>query len=67
MATSTTSRIHLIIMILVQSLALIIVAKLHINYMMNATHPESIITGLLFIFIMYSIYYSIANAASLKA
>lgn len=67
MATTTTSRLHTYILILIKCLTLILVAKLHINYMMNATHPESIITGLLFLLITYSIYYSIANAASLKA
>lgn len=56
-----------ITLIVLKTITLISVGSLHINYMLNAIHPQSLITGILFLYILYSIAISIDNVASLKA
>ena len=56
-----------ITLIVLKTITLLSVGSLHINYALNAIHPKSLITGILFFVILYSITISIDNVASLKA
>jgi hypothetical protein len=55
-----------ITLIVLKTITLLAVGSLHINYMLNAIHPQSLITGILALFILYSLSISIYNVASLK-
>ncbi len=56
-----------ITLIVLKTITLLSVGSLHINYALNAIHPQSLITGILFFVILYSITISIDNVASLEA
>lgn len=56
-----------ITLIVLKTITLLSVGSLHIHYALNAIHPQSLITGILFLSILYSIAISIDNVASLKA
>lgn len=58
---NTTWSLHQIILILIKVITLIIVGILHIHYMMNAIHPQSLLSFIVLIVLSANIATSIID------
>ena len=58
---NTTWSLHQIILITIKIITLIIIGSLHIQYMMNAIHPQSLLTFIVLIVLSANIVSSIIS------
>ena len=58
---NTTWSLHSIILITIKIITLIIIGSLHIQYMMNAIHPQSLLSFIAMIVLSWNIAISIGT------
>lgn len=58
---NTTWSLHSIILITIKIITLIIIGSLHIQYMMNAIHPQSLLSFIAMIVLSWNIAISIST------